>query len=90
MTLLEFFSQFKKSKPDVRDQAYIEGFSSGFEYGLSMAGFVDSKVKEKIKQEAIQESLDRFYANKKIKDDKRILKFVTGTFLKMNFKRIGL
>ena len=68
MTLSQFFSAWK-SKPlgprNELNQAYIEGFSSGFETGLKMVSEVDKQVIHHIKSEAIDEALRRLNGSNK-------------------------
>jgi len=62
MTLFPFYLQWK-NKPQVRqdilDQAYIQGYSNGFESGLKMASEVDKIALKNIKDSTIDQTLRR-------------------------------
>ena len=76
MTFSKLFYLFKKNKPEVQsvphatplEIAYIEGFESGFEMGLSMASTLDEKAKKHIYDTALDESLKRLHGNHKKTD----------------------
>lgn len=73
MRLSKLFWPFKKNRPDSQsvphatplELAYIEGFESGFEMGLSMASTLDDIAKKHIYDSALDESLKRLHANNK-------------------------
>ena len=64
-SLFGWQSKSKVSHATPIEMAFIEGYSKGFENGLSSASELDDKTKEFIRNKAISEALERLHGNKK-------------------------
>ena len=73
MILSKLFWPFKKNKSESQsvphaaplELAYIEGFESGFEMGLSMASTLDERAKKHIYDTALTKALEELHGNHK-------------------------
>ena len=65
MTLFQFFLAWKNRIKARNENAYITGYSDGFNRGIQMASEMDKQAVKRIRESAIDEALERLHGNNK-------------------------